>query len=218
MDTPDKTIKTTNIFPKYSLKEYGPMFDITDSLPPPKYNSQTPIKNQNYDKEIINRNLDRINGKILSLNSIPKYNGINQLDNSIMEASQLHPAMNSTIQSKIWIEDPTVLFQTLDIMPDANMTNAERLNAMTRVIIIITAIMFILKFPVWWLFLGLGLIVVIIIWYIIKGREQVYLRQQREYLRKPRRRIITPLNKIISPANIYESDINNQRLNIISIP
>lgn len=116
---------------------------------------------------------------------------------------------------KFWIEDPSCLIQTLDIVPNAEMTNIERLNAMTRVIIVISAIMFILKFPLWWLFLGLGIIVVVVLWYIIKERENFYGRKQREYIRKPRKKIIEPIdptNNVNSPIN----DVNNQQLNIVS--
>lgn len=132
---------------------------------------------------------------------------------------------------KFWIEDPVSLFQTFDIVPNPEMTDAERLNAMTRVIIVITAIMFVLKFPIWWLFLGIGLIVVIIMWYIIKERERVYAKnarasdRRREYLRRPRRRIITPISNISTSVEPRNSNIirptinvNSQQLRIISIP
>ena len=38
-----------------------------------------------------------------------------------------------------WLEDPSVLFQSFDIIPHSDMSDVERLNAMTRMIIIITA-------------------------------------------------------------------------------
>ena len=125
-----------------------------------------------------------------------------------------------------WIEDPKVLFNTFELIPNGKMTDAERLNAMTRVIIIIAAIMFLFKFPVWWLFLSLGLMVVIIFWYIIKGREQIYgdyIRKQREYLRKPKKTIVRPINNIIRPyvgMNPHtintKRDVNTQELRIVS--
>lgn len=126
-----------------------------------------------------------------------------------------------------WFEDPKSLIKTLDTVPNDNMSDAERLNAMTRMIIIITAVMFVIKFPLWWLFLGLGLMVVVIFWYIIKGYEEIYanqVRKQREYLRPRRESIVRPLNSIIRPIkrelntdNSPFSKINNMRsLNIIS--
>jgi hypothetical protein len=113
--------------------------------------------------------------------------------------------------AKFWFEDPKSLIKTFDAVPNDNMNDAERLNAMTRMIIIITAVMFVVKFPLWWLFLALGLLVVIIFWYIIKGYEEIYANQvkkQREYLRPPRGSIVRPLNNIIRPIK-RESNIDN---------
>lgn len=128
------------------------------------------------------------------------------------------------IPNAFWFEDPSALFQTFDIIPNADMTDAERLNAMTRVIIVISAIMFVVKFPAWWLFLVLGIIVVIILWFIIKGRDQIYAEQMRkyrfnrEYLRKPKRQIIQPVNKIIQPIEGTPKNIQNQNIRLVSIP
>jgi len=105
---------------------------------------------------------------------------------------------------KFWVENPSVLFQTFDMSSTAEMTDAERLNAMTRIIIIIAAIMFVIKFPGWWMFLTLGIIIVIILWYIIKGREQIYIDKilrHTEYLRRPRRTIIKPITNNVRSNN-----------------
>lgn len=156
-------------------------------------------------------------------------------------ADDINKFKSRYIQPMFWIEDPSALFQTFDVIPDMNMTDAERLNAMTRVIIIITVIMFLFKFQAWWLFLCLGLIVVIIIWYIVKGREQIYndrLRgMSREYLRRPRKSILTQIseipegysgralkgltkicsNKIIKPINLQHDQNSYQGNNIRDI-
>lgn len=115
---------------------------------------------------------------------------------------------------KFWVEEPLILFQTLEVIPRDEMTIAERLNAMTRVIIIIAAIMFIVKFPLWWLFLIFGLIVVVVMWYLIKEKDNI---RQREYLRsvnKPRKQIIQQINN--EPLGKCRN-VHNQQLNIISL-
>ena len=120
-----------------------------------------------------------------------------------------------------WFDDPSALFQTFHIVPNPDMTDAERLNAMTRVIIVIAAIMFLLKFPIWWLFLGLGILVVIVLWYIIKSRDQMYtdyVHRQREYLRKPIRKIIQPIDNIPRKGTSLQYNGSSVPLNIISIP
>ena len=122
---------------------------------------------------------------------------------------------------KFWFEEPSALFQTFDIVPNQDMTDAERLNAMTRVVIIITAIMFIVKFPLWWMFLVIGIITVIVLWYIVKGRDELYadhVRRQTEYLRRPRKSIIQTIPRIEKnhPSSIMQS-VQNQPLKLISL-
>lgn len=107
--------------------------------------------------------------------------------------------------STFWLEDPPALVKTFDFLPQNDMDDIERLNAMTRMIIIISVIMFLAQFQLWWFFLTLGLIVVISLWQLIKGRGEIY---QREYLRRP---IVKPINPIIQPTNKV-----SQTLNIVS--
>lgn len=137
-----------------------------------------------------------------------------------VKSSHVAPFHSPTMKSiytgnNFWFEDPSVLFHSFDVVPNNNMTDAERLNAMTRIIIIIAAIMFIVKFPAWWIFLALGLIVVVVLWYIIKGREELYndrIKRQTEYLRRPRKSIIEPIS-----GNNQTFEINNYPLKLRSI-
>lgn len=155
-------------------------------------------------------------------------------NNSLSAMQQYNKPRSIYPSIDFWFEDPSALFQTFDIIPTNNMTDAERLNAMTRVIIIIAAIMFVVKFPAWWMFLIIGIIVVIILWYIIKSREQIYadhMRRQTEYLRRPtggKKSIIRPINTIIHPINLSKQahssypnhivhSVQNQSLKLISI-
>lgn len=125
-----------------------------------------------------------------------------------LQAQNISDHINSVNVQKstnmgFWFEDMSSLFKTIDIIPSESMTDAERLNAMTRVIIVISVIMFILKVPIWWFFLSMGLLVTVVLWYIMKGREKEYVRRQKAYLRPPRcnkRSILTPINKIIQPV------------------
>ena len=116
--------------------------------------------------------------------SVNKFNPFKPYRKKIGEKEENNKNSRSYIYSpiKFWIEDPSVLFQTLDIIPNQDMTEAERLNAMTRVVIIITAILFIIKFPLWWIFLIIGIITVIVLWYIVKDYDN---HHQTEFLRRP---------------------------------
>lgn len=127
--------------------------------------------------------------------------------NATMKVSEYKPEENS---KKFWLEDISVLFQTMDVLPNDNMSEVDRLNAMTRAIIILSVFMFIAKFYLWWGFLIVGFVTVIICWYIIKGRENIY--HQTEYLRSPHNKIISHVEKKKQKPPSYH--IQNQVLNI----
>lgn len=118
--------------------------------------------------------------------------------------------------SEFWIDDPKKLFQTWEIVPNDAMSEGERLNAMSRVIIIVSVIMLFARFPAWWIFLLLGLLVVVVLWYTIKGR--VERDKQIEYLRKPRNRIITPLEETKSAKNNKIITWHTEPLRLVSPP
>jgi len=141
----------------------------------------------------------------------PKWNEI--IDDSKPEIRKVEIQDN---QPTFWFENPATLLQTFDVLPRPEMNDAERLNAMTRVIIIISAIMFLIKFQLWWLFLTLGLLVVVALWQLVKGRENLYLKsihRRREYLRRPRS-IIKSVNPVIHP--IAPNKFSELPLNIVT--
>lgn len=139
--------------------------------------------------------------------------------NSIVQTSIPHkPPDQHTVthsiqhNTKFWIEDPTILFNNFEIIPTSDMSNIRRFNAMTRIIIIIAAIMFVMGFPAWYLFLGIALILVIILWFVIRENESIRPspRTSHEYLRKPVKPILIPLSQsqVLTPIK--------PKLNIIS--
>lgn len=73
---------------------------------------------------------------------------------------------------KFWLEDPSALFQSLTLIPQCDMSIPERLNALTRLILVITLILFFLRLC-WWLFLLLGIIMVIILYLIYYNQKPV---------------------------------------------
>lgn len=128
----------------------------------------------------------------------PKYQESkkNSIKNSIKMPKVLEPHNDITNHrlkdtTPFWLENPNVLFQTSEIISNDDMSQGARLNAMTRIIIIIAAIMYAIKFPLWWLFLIISILVVIIIWFIEKQNE-IKLKE-RLYLRAPREKILTPI-------------------------
>lgn len=62
-----------------------------------------------------------------------------------------------------WLNDPKVLFKTLDFIPTQTMTNPERLNALTRLLILITIGMYMMGYDQYFTVLVLGLLLIVIL-------------------------------------------------------
>lgn len=133
------------------------------------------------------------------------------------------PSSQIIAGSKFWLEDFSVLFRSLQICPNRDMSNADRLNALTRIIILIAAILYCFKFPGWGIFLAVGFFVIIIIWAIIRAYEEQALRlkqtaipmasnKNRPILCRRRRSILTPLGFPIDPR--CGEIVNTQILNL----
>ena len=72
-----------------------------------------------------------------------------------------------------WIEKPVELIQSLEVVPRTSMSKSGLLNAMTRLILIITLVLFLIGISGWWLFLILSLGLILLIWYTtIRETEQ----------------------------------------------
>lgn len=71
----------------------------------------------------------------------------------------------SSSSTKFWVEDPCILFTDMALFPTKNMTKAEKLNALTRLVIIIAIIMYVMKYEHWFTFLVISVIVIIVLNY-----------------------------------------------------
>lgn len=71
-----------------------------------------------------------------------------------------------SVKERFWLEDPSIIFQSGVIIPRCNMSIIERLNALTRLILLITLFLLLFCFREWWLFLLLGLILVLVLYYL----------------------------------------------------
>lgn len=107
--------------------------------------------------------------------------------------------------SKFWLEDFGELFKNSTIFPNSSMTEVERLNSMTRLILVITLILYLLRIKSWLIFLIFGLILVIFLYYT--SNIQKSQRKERHIRKKEN--------------TVYEhykcarhSPVNNRNLNI----
>lgn len=67
---------------------------------------------------------------------------------------------------RFWLEEPISLFRSATLIPQCGMTTAVRLNALTRLILLITLILYLFCVGQWWLFLLLGLLLVIVLYFL----------------------------------------------------
>ena len=67
----------------------------------------------------------------------------------------------TSIKSKFWLENPCSLFSTFAFFPSEGMTKAEKLNALTRLALIIGAVMYFMKYDHAVTFVLIGLLVIV---------------------------------------------------------
>lgn len=64
---------------------------------------------------------------------------------------------------KFWMNDPAILVKKFNLLPSLELSLNEKLNALTRIIFIITIIMLCFDFPYWYWFLIIGLLIIMAI-------------------------------------------------------
>ena len=75
-------------------------------------------------------------------------------------------------KEKFWFEDPSALFSSLAILPSQYMTDAQRFNAMTRLILVIAILLFFIPVASWILFLICGVILLFLIYSLTSMRQR----------------------------------------------
>lgn len=85
---------------------------------------------------------------------------------SNVQSYDMQSSWHKSITERFWLEEPASLFKRLSLLPHCGMTDCERLNAMTRLIIVIAVILFIIPLASWWLFLILGIILIVGLYYM----------------------------------------------------
>lgn len=68
------------------------------------------------------------------------------------------------MEEPFWIREPTVLLRSFTLTPSRLMTEGQLLNTITRVVILVSLVLYLIGFRQWWLFLLLGLLMTIVIW------------------------------------------------------
>ena len=68
---------------------------------------------------------------------------------------------------KTWFEDPLQLLRCWDCFPNTGMSDEERFNTITRLVIVVAVLLLIVGIGHWWIFLILGIILILILWFTV---------------------------------------------------
>jgi len=107
---------------------------------------------------------------------------------------------------KFWLEDYTELFRNITILPNGLMTEEERLNALTRLILVIAVLLLIFRIGSWLYFLLFGIVLVIILYYYNKHHYHQSKSVLIENYRCPKHPKLPPTSKFkfkFKPRSLY---------------
>jgi hypothetical protein len=113
---------------------------------------------------------------------------------------------------KTWIDDPSTIFQNYALIPSYGMTEAERLNAITRLIIVITVILFFIPIASWWIFFLLGLGLVVILYLTSKNKNDRVVENYRCFYRLRRNSKTTRAKT--QPSSLPEEKVEKRYINL----
>lgn len=74
------------------------------------------------------------------------------------------------VPTKFWIEDPCILLTDIVFFPTANMTREQKLNALTRLAVVIAVAMFVMDSKYWSTFLLVAVLFLVIVEYSEKSK------------------------------------------------
>jgi len=82
------------------------------------------------------------------------------------------------MEEDFWLYNPTNIFKSLSLIPKKDMTLDEKLNCITRFLLIITAALFFFKFKYWWGVGLIGLFAIIIVGVSSECQEYIYVEEE----------------------------------------
>lgn len=86
----------------------------------------------------------------------------------------------TTDSQKFWLSDPCVLFTDFAIVPTHEMTKAEKMNALTRLALIITGIMFFSKYKHWKTFGVCSVLLIVLLFFGTPDTRDVIRKAKKE--------------------------------------
>lgn len=111
-------------------------------------------------------------------------------------------------KNEFWLENITNLFCTFNLVPLDDMSPAEQMNALTRLVIVVFIVLFILDFKFSLLFLLLSLLFIIILYYIQKKNMETF---KAEYYTPQQSATHIKTDRKIGQQNTSWNDLSNSR-------
>lgn len=69
------------------------------------------------------------------------------------------------MEHKYWVEEPCVLFQSMSLFPKKEMTKQEKLNSLTRLVLLITVVLYLIGSKHWFVFMVASLLILTMVNY-----------------------------------------------------
>jgi hypothetical protein len=73
--------------------------------------------------------------------------------------------------TKFWVSDPCILLSDLQFFPTAGMTREEKLNALTRLAVILAIVMYLMEYKHWHTFLLIAVLTLVVVEYASKNKD-----------------------------------------------
>ena len=70
------------------------------------------------------------------------------------------------MSTKFWVENPCIIVTDVKVFPTEEMDTNQKLNALTRLSIIIAIVMYLMKYKYWFMFLILALFIIVLLKYV----------------------------------------------------
>lgn len=86
---------------------------------------------------------------------------------------------------KFWVDDPLVLFRNIRVFPLPEMTKTEKLNALTRLTLIVSGGLYSMQYEYWLSFLALSILSILILRYTLEKREETESKVKEDFTLVP---------------------------------
>lgn len=70
------------------------------------------------------------------------------------------------MREAFWLQDGTALYTSWTIFPHGSMTEEQKLNCLSRLVLVVGGALFLFNIGNWWLFILMGLGLIVATWFV----------------------------------------------------